>query len=156
MRRRFARTFTAFVLVSAAASLACASRKDETTVNPMSKLGSDRYIQKAIRSSNEGVILLPSSKAERVYELPRLNEIAHSLREPAAECFLRRAIEVLGPRGGDLNASLAAAAHREGPHGQRGRWRLRRSLCGPRAAEDAAPEAGSCTRRAGRDRYPPV
>ncbi|MBC8073444.1 MAG: hypothetical protein IAG13_34305, partial [Deltaproteobacteria bacterium] len=98
MRRRFARTLTACVLVPAvAAALACASRKDESTVNPMSKLGSDRYIQKAIRSSNEGVILLPSSKAERVYELPRLNEIAHGLREPAAECFLRRAIETMEP-----------------------------------------------------------
>ncbi len=90
-------------LVTALAASACASRKDESTVNPMSTLGRDRYIQKAIRSSNEGVILLPSTKAERVYELPRLNEIAQGLREPAAECFLRRAIETMEPTEGKEN-----------------------------------------------------
>lgn len=91
------RAFRHLLVLAALASAACGSRKDESTVNPMSNLGRDRYIQKAIRSSNEGVILLPSSKAERVYELPRLNEIAQDLRAPAAECFLRRAIETMEP-----------------------------------------------------------
>jgi hypothetical protein len=54
---------------------------------------SDRLVRKAIRSSSEGIILMPSKKAEQVYELPRLNEIAQSLRRPAAVCFLRQAIE---------------------------------------------------------------
>lgn len=75
---------------------ACATRKrDDTPGGPLSTIGKDRYLQRAIRSSNEGVILLPSSKAERVYELPRLNEIAHALREPAAACFLERAIQTM-------------------------------------------------------------
>jgi hypothetical protein len=83
------------------AALACGPRsKDEKTQGPngpLTKMGTDSYVRKAIRSSNEGVILLPSTKAERVYELPRLNEIAHSLREPAAACFLFRAIETMQP-----------------------------------------------------------
>lgn len=91
----------ALALVSALALAgvpACATRtKDTGPGGTMTKMGTDRYLQKAIRSSNEGVILLPSVKAERVYELPRLNEIAHALREPAAECFLLRAIETMEP-----------------------------------------------------------
>lgn len=55
----------------------------------------DRYVSKAIRSSSEGVILLPSKKAERVYEVQRLNEIAQGLRKPAAVCFINRAIETI-------------------------------------------------------------
>lgn len=79
-------------------AVACGPRKPtEGPGGPLSKIGTDRYLQRAIRSSNEGVILLPSVKAERVYELPRLNEIAHGLREPAAACFLRRAIETMEP-----------------------------------------------------------
>lgn len=55
----------------------------------------NRYIQRAIRQSSEGVILLPSKRAEQVFELPRLNEIAQGLRGPAAKCFLLRAIETM-------------------------------------------------------------
>lgn len=76
---------------------ACASRAQTTGTGggPLTTMGTDRYLQRAIRSSNEGVIMLPSVKAQRVYELPRLNEIAQGLREPAAACFLRRAIETM-------------------------------------------------------------
>jgi hypothetical protein len=86
------------VALALAGTLGCAARaKVQGPGGPLSKMGTDRYLQKAIRSSNEGVILLPSSKAERVYELPRLTEIAHALREPAAACFLLRAIETMEP-----------------------------------------------------------
>jgi hypothetical protein len=62
---------------------------------PVTQAQADRYVRKAIRSSNEGVILLPSKKAERVYEAQRLNEIAQGLRKPAAVCFINRAIETI-------------------------------------------------------------
>jgi hypothetical protein len=46
--------------------------------------------------------MLPSRKAERVFELPRLNEIAQAMRQPFAVCFLRRAILTMKPaQGGD-------------------------------------------------------
>jgi hypothetical protein len=86
------------IVLAAASAVACGTRgQTQGPGGPLSKMGTDRYMQKAIRSSNEGVILLPSSKAERVYELPRLTEIAHALREPAAACFLLRAIETMEP-----------------------------------------------------------
>jgi hypothetical protein len=94
--RRVARW--ALAIAGTVALAACASRRNsEGPGGPLSTIGKSRYLQKAIRSSNEGVILLPSSKAERVYELPRLNEIAHALREPAAACFLERAILTMEP-----------------------------------------------------------
>lgn len=71
-----------------------ASRSPEGRV---SDSDANRYIRRAIRSSSEGVILLPSQRAEQVYELPRLNEIAQGLRAPAARCFLMRAIETMEP-----------------------------------------------------------
>lgn len=66
-----------------------------TPSGPTSQSETNRYISRAIRSSSEGVILLPSQRAEQVYELPRLNEIAQALRAPAARCFLMRAIETM-------------------------------------------------------------
>jgi len=74
---------------------ACTRAPDSASAPPTTKMSGDRYVKRAIRQSNEGVILLPSEKAERVYELPRLNEIAHALREPAALCFLSRAINTM-------------------------------------------------------------
>ena len=62
--------------------------------------GADRYVRRAIRQSNEGVILLPSERTEHIYELTRLNDIAQGLREPAALCFLERAITTM-ERGSD-------------------------------------------------------
>ena len=61
----------------------------------MSEGQKDRYIKRSIRSSSEGVILLPSKRAESVFELPRLNEIAQNMRRPMAACFLRRAVETM-------------------------------------------------------------
>jgi hypothetical protein len=79
----------------------CASwrdRDDPSETRPGGRVTDpNRAIRRAIRQSSEGVILLPSKKAEKVFELPRLNEIAHELRGPAAVCFLRRAIETMKP-----------------------------------------------------------
>jgi hypothetical protein len=76
---------------------ACRDRGEESNApeGELSQAQADRYIRRAIRSSSEGVILLPSKKAERVYEARRLNEIAQSLRKPAAVCFINRAIETM-------------------------------------------------------------
>lgn len=79
------------------ASVACVREGSRRPQGPTSKMESDRYISRAIRQSSEGVILLPSQRAEQVYELPRLNEIAQGLRGPAARCFLTRAIETMEP-----------------------------------------------------------
>lgn len=54
-----------------------------------------RYVDKAVRRSSEGVILMPSKKAETLYDRTRLNEIAQGLRVPAAVCFVNRAIETM-------------------------------------------------------------
>lgn len=86
------------VVLAAACLLAtpgCKRRGDGEASGPMTRMQADRTIQKAIRSSNEGVILLPSEKAERIYELPRLNEIAQELRQPAAACFLAAALQTM-------------------------------------------------------------
>ena len=95
-RRRIfgARLALAVGLLALAACVREGGRKPQ---GPTSKMESDRYISRAIRQSSEGVILLPSKKAEQVYELPRLNEIAQGLRSPAARCFLTRAIETMEP-----------------------------------------------------------
>lgn len=89
------------VLVGLGATLGCGQTKSRASATPSTKSGTSKYVKRAIRSSNEGVILMPSEKAERVFELPRLNEIAQGLRQPAAECFLRRAIETMEPAPGD-------------------------------------------------------
>lgn len=54
-----------------------------------------RYVDKAVRRSSEGVILIPSRKAETIYDRSRLNDIAQGLRVPAAVCFVNRAIETM-------------------------------------------------------------
>lgn len=89
-----ARLAVAVALLPAAACVREGSRRPQ---GPTSKMESDRYISRAIRQSSEGVILLPSQRAEQVYELSRLNEIAQGLRGPAARCFLTRAIETMEP-----------------------------------------------------------
>ena len=54
-----------------------------------------RYVDKAVRRSTEGVILMPSRKAETLYDRTRLNDIAQNLRVPAAVCFVNRAITTM-------------------------------------------------------------
>ncbi len=56
-----------------------------------------RYVDKAVRRSTEGVILMPSKKADTLFDRTRLNEIAQNLRVPAALCFVNRAIETMKP-----------------------------------------------------------
>ncbi len=52
-----------------------------------------RYVQKAVRRSPEGFILIPSKKAERAFDRARLVELAQDLRAPAAACFINETIE---------------------------------------------------------------
>ncbi len=52
-----------------------------------------RYVQKAVRRSPEGFILIPSKKAERAFDRARLIELAQDLRAPAAACFINETIE---------------------------------------------------------------
>lgn len=54
-----------------------------------------RYVDKAVRRSTEGVILIPGRKAETIYDQSRLNDIAQALRVPAAVCFVNRAVETM-------------------------------------------------------------
>jgi hypothetical protein len=62
-----------------------------------------RYVDKAVRRSTEGVILMPSKKADTLFDRTRLNEIAQNLRVPAALCFVNRAITTmkLGQQDGE-------------------------------------------------------
>lgn len=90
----------ALVAAAMLACSACGIRKNdsETPEGPVSEIEANRRLREAIRRSSEGVILIPSRKAERMFELPRLNEIAQNLRQPFAACFLRRAILTMQPR----------------------------------------------------------
>lgn len=105
---RSRRARAAIVLSCAALTLGCGRRGPggRSPDGEVSDIEANRFIRRAIRQSSEGVILLPSQRAERFYELPRLNEIAQTLRSPAARCFLSRAIETMelrqdGERGYD-------------------------------------------------------
>jgi hypothetical protein len=88
-----------FALALAAACVVvlpgCKRRGGDGPSGPMTQMQAERTIARAIRSSSEGVILLPSRKAEAVYELPRLNEIAQELRQPSAACFLGAAVRTM-------------------------------------------------------------
>lgn len=94
-RRR--RSGTTLALAGALALTGCANRKanSDSPDGAATEIERERYIRKAIRSSSEGVILLPSKRAETVFELPRLNEIAQRMRSPMAACFVRRALETM-------------------------------------------------------------
>lgn len=99
MLRLAPRTAVALGTLAAALAIGGCGRRAESRdpAGPTSQIEADAYVRRAIRSSNEGVILFPSQRAERVFELPRLNEIAHALKAPAAKCFLMRAIETMEP-----------------------------------------------------------
>jgi hypothetical protein len=87
--------------------LGCRNRGTEGPGTEQTQLQAEATIRQAIRQSPEGFIFLPSRKAERVYELPRLNEIAQSMRQPAAACFLGEAVKTMrvAPRAaGEENA----------------------------------------------------
>ncbi len=73
----------------------CKRRDSDEPGQPMTALQADAAVSRAIRQSPEGFIFFPSKKAEVVYELPRLNEIAQSMRQPAAGCFLERAVQTM-------------------------------------------------------------
>ncbi len=73
----------------------CRGRGTDEPEVEQTQLQAQATIRKAIRSSPEGFIFLPSKRAQRVYELPRLNEIAQSMRQPAAACFLEQAVQTM-------------------------------------------------------------
>lgn len=73
----------------------CRGRGTDEPDVEQTQLQAQSTIRKAIRSSPEGFIFLPSKRAQRVYELPRLNEIAQSMRQPAAACFLEQAVQTM-------------------------------------------------------------
>jgi hypothetical protein len=81
----------------------CAANRDlpPTGLNTFGQ--AHRYIKKAVRSSSEGVIILPSRRAESLFDLQRLNDIAQALRPHAAACFVNRAIMTVkrGTRDGE-------------------------------------------------------
>lgn len=86
-------------LVSTLALGACGARGGGDETLPPSGMNTTsqarRYVDKAVRRSSEGVILMPSRKAETLYDRTRLNEIAQNLRVPAAMCFVGRAVETM-------------------------------------------------------------
>ncbi len=84
----------------------------------------DQYVRTAVRRSPEGVIIMPSAKAERAYDLARLNEIAQALRQPAALCFVERGIETI--RLGEVDGETAYV---DIPEGQ-AKFRARIDLSG--------------------------
>jgi hypothetical protein len=92
---------------------ACAADRNQPPTGLNSFGQAQRYIKKAVRSSSEGVIILPSRRAESLFDLQRLNDIAQSLRPHAAACFVNRAILTVkrGTRDGE-------AAYVDVPEGQ--------------------------------------
>lgn len=89
------RCAAAFTLLLAGAG--CRGRDTDTPGGKKTQMQADATVRQAIRQSPEGFIFFPSKRAEAVYELPRLNEIAQSMRQPAAACFLERAVETMKP-----------------------------------------------------------
>lgn len=61
----------------------------------MTQMQADRYIQQAVLKSSEGVVFFPAAKTAHEYDRMRLNEIAQSMRQPLAVCFLERAIQTI-------------------------------------------------------------
>ena len=78
-----------------ALTMGCARGPTEAPAGGKNSIGQiDRYLEKAVGLSNEGVVLMPSDSMARETDRTRLNEIAQALRIPFAACFLRRTIEV--------------------------------------------------------------
>lgn len=51
--------------------------------------------------ATEGVLILPTGRSEEAFGILRLYELAESLRPPAAQCFLERAIATMVPDAED-------------------------------------------------------
>jgi hypothetical protein len=106
--RRFATLALGLLLAATAVSGAGCSGKGGDEIIPPTGMNTHsqarRYVDKAVRRSSEGVILMPSKKADTLFDRTRLNEIAQSLRVPAAVCFVNRAVETmkLGKQDGEL------------------------------------------------------
>ncbi len=76
--------------------VACGQATESRTPHgEASKMQADRYVKTAIHRSPEGIILMPSRKAESSYERGQLQQIAQTLRVPAAVCFINRGIQTI-------------------------------------------------------------
>ena len=74
---------------------ACKARSSRGPNTEMTQAQADRYIRKAVMKSSEGVVFFPAAKTGYDYDRVRLNEIAQSMRQPLAVCFLDRAISTM-------------------------------------------------------------
>jgi len=86
----------AVVVATAAGAFACA----RTPAEPASS-DPDAATDSAAPGSSEGVLIIPSVRAEDEYSPARLYELSEALRPPAARCFLERAIETMAVQPGD-------------------------------------------------------
>jgi len=89
------------------AGLGACSRDMAAKGGRVSEMQADRYIERAVGQSNEGVVLLPSQAAEREFDRVRMAEIAQNMRRPLAVCFLERAIITMERKEVDGDASFA-------------------------------------------------
>ncbi len=93
--RRWASHVARTALLLLATGCAASSTENRAVGSLSTYSQARRYVDKAVRRSTEGVILMPSRKAETLYDRTRLNDIAQLLRVPAAVCFVNRAIETM-------------------------------------------------------------
>lgn len=93
------------LVLSLAGALAGCAGRNQGAPDGLNSFGQAmRYVQKAVRSSSEGVIIMPNKRSESLFDIQRLNDIAQTLRAPAAACFINRAIETMkrGTRDGEV------------------------------------------------------
>lgn len=93
-RLRFATPVLAVALAAGASTCA--------RTNPGSNaLDDPGATDSGVRGATEGVLIIPSARAEEEYSPARLFELSEALRQPAARCFLERAIETMVVRPED-------------------------------------------------------
>ncbi len=72
----------------------------------------NRFVKTAVRRAPEGFILIPGARAERVFDRQRLVQLAQDLRQPAAACFINRAIDTA--KWGEVDGERALLGVPEG------------------------------------------
>ncbi len=88
-------TATAWLLATSLLGCSGGAKESRTPHGEASKMQADRYVKTAIHRSPEGIIMMPSRKAESSYERGQLNQIAQAMRVPAAVCFINRGIKTI-------------------------------------------------------------
>ena len=74
--------------------LGCSGRGTEAPSGGQASVGQiDRYLERGVALSSQGVVLMPSQAMERETDRTRMTEIARALQLPLSLCFLRRTIE---------------------------------------------------------------